>query len=97
MILYDRLAPGLTEELRVKNPVAESGRRTHKHHQWFNTEKGHPKLKEHISGVIALLRASEDWAAFRRGMDRAFPKFDETIQLQLSGGSGRKKLNSPTA
>jgi len=96
-LVYDRLAPGLTEELRVKNPVAESGRRTHKHHQWFNTEKGHPKLKEHISGVIALLRASEDWAAFRRGMDRAFPKFDETIQLQLSGGSGRKKLNSPTA
>lgn len=92
--VYDRLAPGLTEELRVKNPVAETGRRSHKHHQWFNTEKGHPKLKEHISGVIALLRASEDWPSFRRAMDRAFPKFGETIQLPLSGGSARKKLTS---
>lgn len=92
-LVYDRLAPGLTEELRVKNPIAETGRRPHKHHQWFNTEKGHPKLKEHISGVIALLRASEDWPAFRRAMDRAFPKFGETIQLPLTGGSaGRRQL-----
>ncbi len=51
--VYDRLAPGLTEELRTKNPVADSGRRAHKHHQWFNSDKGHPKLKEHIAGVIA--------------------------------------------
>jgi len=96
-LVYDRLAPGLTEELRVKNPLAESGRRSHKHHQWFNTEKGHPKLKEHISGVIALLRASEDWPSFRRAMDRAFPKFGETIQLPLTGGSGPKKLTRLTS
>jgi hypothetical protein len=85
--VYDRLAPGLTEELRNKNPVAEAGRRTHKHHQWFNTDRGHPKLKEHIAGVIALLRASEDWKSFRRALDRAFPKFGETIEMQLTGGS----------
>ena len=87
--VYDRLAPGLTEELRVKNPVIETGRRSHKHHQWFNPEKGHPKLKEHISGVIALLRAAESWEAFRRGLDRAYPKFNETIPMPLVGG-GKK-------
>jgi hypothetical protein len=84
--VYDRLAPGLTEELRTKNPIADTGRRTHKHHQWFNTDKGHPKLKEHISGVIALLRAADNWEAFKRGLDRAFPRFGETIPLALSGG-----------
>jgi len=84
--VYDRLAPGLTKELREKNPVAETGRRSFKHHQWFNTEKGHPKLKEHISGVIALLRAAENWGAFKRGLDRAFPKYGETLQLPLMGG-----------
>jgi hypothetical protein len=73
--VYDRLAPGLTEELRNKNPAVDGGRRPHKHHQWFNTERGHPKLKEHISGVLALLRASPDWTAFRRGLDLAFPRF----------------------
>ncbi len=81
--VYDRIAPGLTEELRVKNPVADSGRRSHKHHQWFNSEKGHPKLKEHIAGVIALLRASDDWDSFKRSLDRVYPKFGDTIQLAL--------------
>lgn len=84
--VYDRLAPGLTEELRQKNPVIESGRRSHKHHQWFDPDRGHPKLKEHIAGVIALLRSADDWPAFKRAIDRAFPKFGETIPLALSGG-----------
>ena len=88
--VYDRLAPGLTEELRIKNPVADTGRRSHKHHQWFNTDKGHPKLKEHISGVIALLRAADNWEAFKRGLDRAYPKFGQTIPLQLTGGADKQ-------
>jgi hypothetical protein len=88
--VYDRLAPGLTEELRVKNPVADGGRRTHKHHQWFNPERGHPKLREHIAGVIALLRASEDWKTFLRGLNRAYPKFGETIEMPLTGGGARE-------
>jgi hypothetical protein len=84
--VYDRLAPGLTEELRVKNPIADAtGRRTHKHHQWFNPDKGHPKLKEHIAGVIALLRAAENWDTFKRGLDRAYPKFGETMSLPFAG------------
>ena len=86
--VYNRLAPGLIEELRSKNPIAESGRRSHKHHQWFDTDRGHPKLKEHISGVIALLRAADDWNSFKRGLDRAYPKFGETIPMALTGGSG---------
>ncbi|MDX5932451.1 P63C domain-containing protein [Acidiphilium acidophilum] len=91
--VYDRLAPGLTEELRNKNPIVETGRRTHKHHQWFNPERGHPSLKEHISGVIALLRAAENWGAFKRGLDRAYPKFGTTIELALAGGNnGTKRL-----
>ncbi|MPY72893.1 MAG: hypothetical protein GEU87_01405 [Alphaproteobacteria bacterium] len=91
--VYDRIAPGLTEELRVKNPVAESGRRTHKHHQWFNPDRGHPKLKEHIAGVIALLRAADDWGSFKRAIDRAYPKFGKTIEMALTGG-GPKKIST---
>ena len=81
--VYDRLAPGLTEELRAKNPVAETGRRSHKHHQWFNPKNGHPLLKEHIAGVIALLRAAESWEEFKRKLDRVYPKYGETIQMKL--------------
>lgn len=81
--VYDRLAPGLTEELRNKNPTSETGRRTHKHHQWFNPQRGHPQLKEHIAGVIALLRAAETWDEFKRKLDRVYPKFGETIEMKL--------------
>jgi len=81
--VYDRLAPGLTEELREKNPTQETGRRSHKHHQWFNPKRGHPQLKEHIAGVIALLRAAETWEEFKRKLDRVYPKFGETIEMQL--------------
>lgn len=88
--VYDRLAPGLTVELRDKNPIAETGRRSHKHHQWFNPDRGHPKLKEHIAGVIALLRSSDEWTAFKRSLDRAYPKFGETIEMALPGG-GKKE------
>lgn len=92
--VYDRLAPGLTDELRNKNPVQISGRRSNKHHQWFNSDRGHPKLKEHIAGVIALLRASESWDSFKRGIDRAFPKFGRTIPLPLTYEGDSKPTSS---
>lgn len=85
--VYDRLAPGITDELRDKNPVGETGRRAHKHHQWFNPERGHPKLKEHIAGVIALLRSADDWKSFKKALDRAYPRFGDTIEMPLTGGS----------
>ena len=85
--VYDRLAPGLTEELRQKNPVTDAGRRTHKHHQWFNPKNGHPLLREHISGVIALLRAADSWEEFKRKMNRVFPKFGTTIEMDLGDPS----------
>ncbi|MGL6211417.1 MAG: P63C domain-containing protein, partial [Paracoccaceae bacterium] len=89
--VYDRLAPGLTNERRDKNPPSENtGRRSHKHHQWFNPNRGHPKLKEHIAGVVALLRASDDWNAFKRAINRAYPKFGETMELPLSGGASKR-------
>ena len=73
-LVYDRLLPGLTNELRKKNPVLETGRQSSKHHQWFNPDRGHPRLREHLSGVIAILRLSEDWKSFMRNLDRIYPK-----------------------
>ena len=89
--VYDRLAPQLTEELRKKNPKKITGRRKDKHHQWFNPESGHPRLKEHISGVIALLRAADSWDSFKVSIDRAYPKFGNTIELPLTGGKSEEK------
>ena len=80
-IVYDRLAPGVLDELRRINPPVSPGRRRHKHFQWLTGDVGHPKLKEHLVGVMALMRAAPNWGAFQRSLQRAYPKLNETIPL----------------
>ena len=82
-IVYDRLAPGVLDELRRKNPTVKPGRRRHKHFQWLTGEVGHPKLKEHLVGAMALMRAAPNWGAFKRALQRAYPKQNENIPLAL--------------
>ena len=65
----------------IVNPTLEKGHRRHRHHQWFTSDLGHPKLKEHLAAVIALMRASPNWTAFERSLNRAFPELNKTIPL----------------
>ena len=83
-IVYDRLAPGVLEELQRRNPVLpEKRRRQHKHHQWLTTDIGHPELQKHLWAVVALMKAASSWATFKQSLDRAFPKQGHTIPLAL--------------
>lgn len=79
--VYSRLAPGVLNELRRKNPALPKGYRAAKHHQWFTPNIGHPKLKEHLAAVIALMKAAPNWTRFRGDMNRALPKLNETMQI----------------
>ena len=81
--VYDRLAPGVLDELKCVNPKLPSGTRRHKHHQWFTPEHGHPKLREHLAAVVALMRVSETWSGFRHLLNRAFTKPNTTRPLPL--------------
>lgn len=76
-VIYRRLAPGVLPELVKKNPAID-GRRKHKHFQWLTGDIGEPKLKSHFDGVLALMRASEDWDGFRKMLVRAFPIVETT-------------------
>ena len=82
-IVYERLAPGVLDELQNINPTLPTGGRRDKHHQWFTPEHGHPRLKEHLAGVMALMRAAPNWSVFRRSLQRAYPKMNETIPMPL--------------
>jgi len=82
-LVYERIAPGVLNELRSRNPTLPRGHRKDRHHQWFTPDFGHPKLKEHLASVIALMRASSGWNQFIRNMNRALPKLNETIELPL--------------
>ncbi len=80
-LVYERLAPNILDELQRVNPKDEKGKRRQKHHQWLTSEVGHPSLREHLAAVIALMKASSNWVAFNKAMDRALPRYNCQIPL----------------
>lgn len=83
-IVYERLAPAVLNELKARNPKNENGNRAHKHHQYLTEDIGHPKLKEHIAGVMAIGRISNNnWGLFMRNLDKAYPKKYQQLTLDF--------------
>lgn len=82
-LVYARLAPAILDELRRRNPPDEKGRRRVHHHRLLTDDVGHPRLREHLTAVIALEKAATTWDGFYRGIQRALPKYNQTIPLDL--------------
>ena len=82
-LIYERLAPGVLEELRKRNPVVTDGNRRHKHHQLLTRDHGYPELQMHLAAVIALMRVSPDWDSFKRKVDIAYPKPGQQLLMRL--------------
>lgn len=81
--VYDRLAPGITEELEKRMPRSPTGTKKGKLHQLLSDDIGHPALAQHLHAVIALMKASPDWPTFKLLLDRALPKRGATLELPL--------------
>ena len=74
-IVYERIAPLVFNEIQLLNPKNENGNRKYKYHQFFTSDVGKPKLKQHLDGVKILARASGyNWARFMHLLDKAYPK-----------------------
>ncbi len=76
-LVYERLAPGVLGELRILNPKTPKGKRKWHHHRWLTRDFGHPRLREHLWAVIALMKASANWNEFKRAINRALPKWED--------------------
>jgi hypothetical protein len=78
-LVYARLAPGVLDELRRKNPVVKNGRRGAKHFQWLTENKGHQELQKHlarITGWAQMAKASGmTWGAFYQFVEKQKPKY----------------------
>jgi hypothetical protein len=72
-LVYSRLAPGVLDELRKVTPRDESGRLKNHLHRRLTDSVGHPRLREHLASVTALMRASDNWEGFKGILDRALP------------------------
>jgi hypothetical protein len=74
-LVYARLAPGILEELRRVTPRNEKGKLKHRLFQRLTDDVGHPKLREHLASVIALMRAADTWEQFMPMIDRSLKRY----------------------
>jgi hypothetical protein len=80
-IVYNRLAPTVKDELHRLAERDDKGRLKHKLFQRLTEGIGHPKLREHLSAVIALMKAAENWGEFKHMLQRALPSFGSSYRL----------------
>ena len=79
-VVYQRLAPGLLEEL--KKQAAKDERKSHLHRQ-LTEQVGHPRLKEHLASVTTIMKLSRDYTDFIEKMNQIHPRFGDTYALDL--------------
>jgi hypothetical protein len=80
---YERLAPGVLAEIQRIVPRDDKGRPKVRYHQMLTDHVGHPKLKEFLEGIKALMRVSDNWSTFQELLNRAYPHYNDTLQLDL--------------
>lgn len=82
-IVYDRLAPGVKEELKRTVPKAPSGRPKGTLHQKLTPDIGHPKLREHLASVTTIMKLSRGYDDFKSKLDRIHPRYGDNLSLAL--------------
>ncbi len=82
-IIYTRLAPGVLKELKVKAPRLPGGSRKRKFHQHLTRDYGHPELKNLLSNVMFLMKASPNWKDFKYMLNKAKPKHGDNLLLDF--------------
>jgi hypothetical protein len=80
-IIYKRLAPGVWEELKRLTPRHPGGDFKNKLFQRLTDDFGHPKLREHFSGVLMLMKYSPNWKVFMDRLDHEYPQWGKTLLL----------------
>jgi hypothetical protein len=80
-VVYARLAPGVLDELKRVTPKNDAGKPRAKLFQSLTEDLGHPRLREHLYAVVALMKISKDWAGFTRHLDSVFPRFGDTLSM----------------
>jgi len=83
-IIYDRLAPGVLDELRKTTPRKPNGRLQHHYHRRLSEDIGHPKLREHLASVVTVMKLSRDYDDFMQKLDHVHQRYGRTLALPLN-------------
>jgi len=90
-LIYEKLPPGVLDELKRKNPTSQNGRRRHKHHQFLTEDIGNPHLEKQLVSVITLMKVSPNKRNFERLFERAFPS-NPQLELSLPEEEGQTEV-----
>ena len=91
-IVYARLAPGVLEALRKLIPRDDKGRLKTKLSRGLTPELGHPALREHLSGVMALMKIGRNWKAFYEYLNSVYPRYGTTMQLPFEDAKAMERI-----
>jgi hypothetical protein len=94
-LIYDRLPPGVHEEIKRKNPTNPvTKRRDKKNFQLLTEDTGEPHLNDLIKSTITLLRATPtgQWKFFEMLFKQAYPP----QQGELFIAQEMEMLSAPT-
>ncbi len=84
-LVYERIAPGLLQELEKKSPKDEQGKRKNKLHQWLTEDIGNPLLAQHLHSLIMFQRLAVSngygWNRFVKMVDQVLPRRGVTLDL----------------
>jgi hypothetical protein len=69
------------EELKRLTPRTEKGDFKNKLFQRLTEDFGHPKLREHLAGVVMLMKYSPSWEIFMARLDKEYPQWGKTMML----------------
>ena len=80
-VVYQRLQPGVWEELTEKNPRL-NGRRKHCCHQFLTENIGNPHLRHHLYAVTRMMNGYTTWDEFMHNLNKCHPR-KNAVQLDI--------------
>jgi hypothetical protein len=88
-LIYDRMGPGLLNELERKTPKdSVSGQRPYRFHQWLTEDIGDPMLTQHLTSIVTLQRLAiangHGWRRFVQTVDQVLPRCGDTMRLPIN-------------
>lgn len=79
--IYNRLAPGVRQQLQQVVKRGPSGRPKDKLFQHLTENEGYRRLVELLAGVKAIMKLSNGVNDYHQKLDRVFPRFGDTLQI----------------
>jgi hypothetical protein len=83
-IVYERLAPGVLDELKRTTPKNDSGKPKYQLFRRLTEDYGHPKLRELLISIVTIMKLSANYNHFIQNLDRIHPKYNHPLPLKFN-------------